>query len=230
MRRTKGEAQIRYHKLNRRAHRRGPRLFSTRRRELYVWSMDALQIGRKTGNEIPGGVAIRVGGCFPDWNLEELGDRCVLAGTVDCNRPHTHQACSDFLAEPEGEVWPSGAHLGELRLIKGRRTVAGPGFLLKLSGLSPEGVGLIYSWHHPWSTLPSKRYLSSSESPCVTVVTPSWQICRRFVRHPVRPQSQGSMASWRSQWQLEEPEAVPRQSSGSWQPVSSRGSQWNHEK
>ena len=77
------------------------------------------KIGRISGLQRTGGVAIRVGGCIPDINLEELGDQSVLVGTVDCSPPHTDQACSDLFAQLEGEVWSSGAHLEELRLMSG---------------------------------------------------------------------------------------------------------------
>jgi hypothetical protein len=80
----------------------------------------------KLKEEADGGVAVRVGGCFPDISLEELGDRCVLVGTVDCSRPHTHQACSDLFAQLDGAVRSGGAHLGELRLISGAELWLGP--------------------------------------------------------------------------------------------------------
>ena len=78
-----------------------------------------LKLGRRSGLQRTGGVAIRVGGCFPDINLKELGDQCVLAGTVGCSRFHADQACSDIFAQPEGEVWSRGATFGEVRLMNG---------------------------------------------------------------------------------------------------------------
>ena len=93
---------------------------------IFFGNMDALKLGSRSRNQRPGGVAIRVGGCFPDINLEVLGDLCVLAGTVDCSRPLTDQVSSDLFAQLEGEVWSGGAHIGELRLMNGDELWLGP--------------------------------------------------------------------------------------------------------
>ena len=46
---------------------------------------------------------------------------CTAAGLTAIN------IVALVLAQLEGEVWPGGAHLEELRLINGRRTVVGLG-------------------------------------------------------------------------------------------------------
>ena len=118
LRRTKGEARIRYHKLTDEPTVEDPACF---RLEVntYLWAMEALKMEEEADTKyrvvLQSGLAAAVP--ISTWKSSVI-DVSWLAWWTAAGLTPIKPVAFCF-AQLEGEVWSEGAHLGELRLMNG---------------------------------------------------------------------------------------------------------------